>query len=181
MLKKYYKNTLRSLLISKHNILNNFLIPKIKSGEFKIKTDLRKNKKIWIIMFWSLFLLTGQKPKILKIKQNNSYLDKNYVYTFSSNISKTNLFFFLSKYIYFILPKIETLETFKNIRNKNNYFIEVQGFMLFFETIDLFNFIKNSELFLINHLIFNLELNLTTKIHDQNISLIRGFQIPLHP
>jgi len=46
MLKKYYKNTLRSLLISKHNILNNFLIPKIKSGEFKIKTDLRKNKKI---------------------------------------------------------------------------------------------------------------------------------------
>jgi hypothetical protein len=46
MLKKYYNTTLRSLLISKHNILNNFLIPKIKFGLVRIKTDLKKNKKI---------------------------------------------------------------------------------------------------------------------------------------
>jgi hypothetical protein len=96
-------------------------------------------------------------------------------------MSKTNFYFFLTKYIYFILPKIEDLETFKNTNNKEIYLIEAKGFMKFFENIDLYHFISDSDLFLINHLIFSFKLNLVTKKDKYNISLIRGFQIPLHP
>lgn len=181
MLKKYYDTTLRSLLISKHNILNTFLIPKIKSGEINIKTDLKKNKKIWTIMFWSLYLLTGQKPSIKKKKESLSYMDTNYFYNFSVKFSKKKLYFFLLKYIYFILPKIEDIETFKNVTNKIHYSMEVKGFMNFFETIDIYNFVSDSDLYIINHLIFSLKLNMTSKQHFQNLTVLRGLQIPLHP
>jgi len=180
-LKKYYDTTLRSLIISKHNILNTFLVPKIGSVEFKIKTDLKKNKKIWVIMFWSLFLLTGKKPKIIKTKESSSYLDSSYVYNFSVNLSKKNMYFFLTKYTYFILPKLEELESFKNVSNMHVYSIEAKGFMNYFETITIYNFISDSDLYLINHLIFNLILHLNTKKHTYNVSLVRGLQLPVHP
>jgi ribosomal protein L5 len=68
-LKKHYKNTIRSLIISKHNIINISQIPKIKNVNFRVKTDLKNNPKLWVLLFWSSFLLTGQKPFVKKKKK----------------------------------------------------------------------------------------------------------------
>lgn len=177
-LKKHYKNTIRSLIISKHNIINISQIPKIKNVNFRVKTDLKNNPKIWVLLFWSSFLLTGQKPFVKKKKETTSFTDTTYIYSFKVSLSKCNIYSFLSKYIYFIIPKIEDLDTYKSLKNKNNFYFEVKGYLNYFEFIETYSFLSDSELFLINHIKFGLEIKLTSLNPQANISLIRATQLP---
>lgn len=177
-LKKYYTTTFRPLILSKHNITNTFNIPKIKKVDFKLKSNLKKNNKIWVILFWTGFLLTGQKPAIKKTKESASYKDTSYICVFKVSLTKTNLFSFITKYIHFMLPKMEELEYFHLKNNKNLLMCKVHGFMNHFESIEIFNFLGDSEIYLINEIHFEVNIYTTAKSNRFNITTIRGLQIP---
>ena len=108
-----------------------------------------------------------------------SFTDTSYIFVFKVNLSKKYLFYFLTKYIYFILPKIEAIETFKFKTNKNSCTFLAHGYMNYFESIGIFEFLGDSDLFLINHL--NFEVNIITNTTEklQNVNLLRSLQIPI--
>jgi hypothetical protein len=130
-------------------------------------------------LFWSSFLLTGQKPEVKKKKKYESFTDTTFLYSFKVSLGKNNIYSFFSKYLFFILPKIEDLDTFKNTRNKNTFYVEVHGYMNYFESIEIYAFLSDSELFLINHVKFGIEIRLKGLNTFANISLIRASQLPI--
>lgn len=178
-LKNYYNTNLKSLILSKHNLLNTFTFPKIKKVDFKVKSKLKENNKIWVVLFWTGFLLTGQKPTLKKRKEHASYKDTSYICIFKISLTKKAIFSFLTKYIYFILPKMEQLAYFNSKSNRNQLICRVGGFMNHFESIEIFNFLGDSEISLINAIEFEVNIYFTTTSKLFNINLLRGLQIPV--
>lgn len=176
---KHYNNTIRSSVISKHLILNSIEIPSITKSEFKLKTNLKKQGKIWVLLFWTITLFCGQKPSIKKIKESSAFNDVSYLFVFTVSFSRKNMFFFLSKYINFLTPKIESTDTIGSYSRDKSYSIFMEGYLNYFESIEIFNFLGNNELYLINHLKFELTLFFASEQKQRNLTILRSFQLPI--
>ena len=88
------------------------------------------------------------------------------------------MFDFLIKYIFFLLPKFENLETFNYNSNKNLCILKVDGYMNYFESIGIFNFLGDSEIYLMNYLKFELIFKTSSNNCQHNLTLLRSFQLP---
>jgi ribosomal protein L5 len=147
MLKNYYKNIILYDFILKTQLINIFQLIKIKKIYININFKnifLEKNKIINSILF--LKLLLNKKIKINKLKKNNIFLKikKNTIIDCKTILYKKTLFFFLEKFILFILPEINKIKLKKkNIINFkfNNIldFIEFKTEFIKFKNIPAIN------------------------------------------
>lgn len=125
ILKKHYLMNVRSLLISKHNILNSFKIPKLSKVAFIVKSGFLKNKKVWVLLFWLAFLISGQKPKVINLKKQISFKELETIYLFRTTMSGKKMYSFLVKYIHLVLPSLEMQESFYCINRGKKSSIKV--------------------------------------------------------
>lgn len=143
-LQNHYKNVIIYDLLTKLNFKNIFEISKITKICLNIgfkNANLEKKKLINIILL--LKLITNQKPFITKSKKNIIFfkIKKNSIIGCKITIRKKNIFNFLEKIIYFILPNIDKI--IFNLKNKNILNFQIKNVLYFFELKTEFIKFKN--------------------------------------
>nr|YP_010508045.1 ribosomal protein L5 [Phytophthora clandestina]UXG56371.1 ribosomal protein L5 [Phytophthora clandestina] len=133
-LQNHYQNITIYDLLTKLNFKNIFEIPKINKICLNIgfkNANIEKKKLINIILL--LKLITNQKPLITKSKKNNIFLKikKNSIIGCKITLRKNNIFFFLEKILFFILPNLTKINF--NFLNKNIFNFQIQNVLYFFE------------------------------------------------
>jgi large subunit ribosomal protein L5 len=133
-LKNHYQNVIIYDLITKLNFKNIFEIPKINKICLNIgfkNSNIEKKKLTTIIVL--LKLITNQQPVVTKSKKNNILLKikKGSIIGCKVTLRKNNLYFFLEKFLIFILPNINDIHF--NIKNKNMLNFQIKNILDFFE------------------------------------------------
>ena len=149
-LNNYYNNIIVYDLIIKLNIQNIHKIPKIKKINLNINFDKNKKKKeiLNILLFFNL--LTNQIPCFIKSKKNLVIVKvkKNSIIGFKMILYRKNIYIFLEKILFFILP---------NIKKKKNYFLKNNN-NFNFKIVNLLNFSEFKNELLKFKEIFNISL-----------------------
>ena len=132
ILQNHYKTVTMYNLITKINFKNILEIPKITKICLNIgfkDSNIDKKKLINIILM--LKLITNQKPKITKSKKNKIFLKikKNSIIGCKITLRKKNIFIFLEKILFFILPNLKKL----NFKNKNILNFQIKNILSFIE------------------------------------------------
>jgi hypothetical protein len=171
----YYKKFVRTNIISKHNILNQFEILPFK--QINVFFSLKKiNRECVLLLFWLSFILIGKKPLFLKI--------------FSGYKKKKIKFIVTLKFKDFVkITKTLAIFIFSNQENKNRLQLksETSGFFFFFdktyleymETFRFYDFLSS------NNLTFLLEnIFLIFKFYSKQTKLLlktflNSYQIPV--
>ena len=143
-LQNHYQNVIIYNLITKLNYKNIFEIPQINKICLNIgfkDANLEKKKLINIILL--LKLITNQKPIITKSKKNNIFLKikKNSIIGCKITLRKKNIFYFLEKILFFILPNSNIINF--NLKNKNILNFQIFNILYFFELKTEFLKFKN--------------------------------------
>nr|YP_010394340.1 ribosomal protein L5 [Phytophthora kernoviae]UXG56216.1 ribosomal protein L5 [Phytophthora kernoviae]DAZ88348.1 TPA_asm: ribosomal protein L5 [Phytophthora kernoviae]DAZ88781.1 TPA_asm: ribosomal protein L5 [Phytophthora kernoviae] len=143
-LQNHYQNVTIYDLITKLNYKNIFKIPEITKICLNIgfkNANLEKKKLINIILL--LKLITNQKPIVTKSKKNNIFLKikKNSIIGCKITLRKKNIFYFLEKILFFILPHSNTINF--NLKNKNILNFKIFNILYFFELKTEFLKFKN--------------------------------------
>lgn len=143
-LQNHYQNVTIYDLITKLNYKNIFEIPQINKICLNIgfkDANLEKKKLINIILL--LKLITNQKPIITKSKKNNIFLKikKNSIIGCKITLRKKNIYFFLEKLLFFILPNLNNIKF--NLTNKNILNFQISNILHFFELKTEFLKFKN--------------------------------------
>lgn len=110
--KTYYKNILCEDLILKESIANVFAIPSISTITISHSSgQIAKNPQFAIPGLASLELIAGQKSQITKTKKSISQFQTrtNQLIGCKVTLRKSQLFPFLEKFTFFILPRMNTL------------------------------------------------------------------------
>lgn len=133
-LKNYYNNIIVYDLITKGQFKNIFEIPKIKKICLNVgfkKASIDKKKLINIIVL--LKLLTNQQPSVTKSKKNNIFLKikKNSIVGCKVTLRSKNIYFFLEKLIFFIIPNIKTIKF--NTKNEKILNFQIKNILNFYE------------------------------------------------
>nr|YP_010394262.1 ribosomal protein L5 [Phytophthora cryptogea]DAZ88270.1 TPA_asm: ribosomal protein L5 [Phytophthora cryptogea] len=133
-IQNHYKNITIYDLITKLNFKNIFEIPKITKICLNIgfkDANIEKKKLINIILL--LKLITNQKPIVTKSKKNIIFLKikKNSIIGCKMTLRKKNIFNFLEKIIFFIIPNLTKINF--NFENKNILNFQIQNILNFFE------------------------------------------------
>ena len=144
-LQNHYKNIIIYNLVTKLNLKNIFEIPKITKICLNIgckDTNIEKKKLINIILL--LKLITNQKPILTNSKKNIIFLKikKNSIIGCKITLRKNNIFFFLEKIIFFILPNLNKIKI--NLKNKNILNFKIKNILFFFELKTEFLKFKNT-------------------------------------
>ena len=133
-LQNHYKNIIIYNLLTKLNFTNRFEIPKITKICINIGfSDANINKKKLLNIILLLKLITNQKPLITKSKKNNIFLKikKNSIIGCKITLRKKNIFIFLEKILFFILPNLKKIRM--NLKNKNILDFQLKNILDFFE------------------------------------------------
>nr|YP_009233130.1 ribosomal protein L5 [Phytophthora polonica]AMB20935.1 ribosomal protein L5 [Phytophthora polonica] len=143
-LQNHYQNVTIYDLLTKLTYKNIFEIPKITKICLNIgfkDANLEKKKLINIILL--LKLITNQKPLITKSKKNNIFLKikKNSIIGCKVTLRKKNIFYFLEKILFFILPNSNNINF--NLKNKNILNFQISNILQFFELKTEFLKFKN--------------------------------------
>lgn len=143
-LQNHYQNVTLYNLITKLNYKNVFEIPQITKICLNIgfkDANLEKKKLINLILL--LKLITNQKPIITKSKKNNIFLKikKNSIIGCKVTLRKKNIYSFLEKLVFFILPNMDNLKF--NSKNKNILNFQILNVLHFFELKTEFLKFKN--------------------------------------
>ena len=141
-LQNYYRNITIYNLLTKLNFKNIFEIPKITKICLNIGfQDANINKKKLINIILLLKLITNQKPLLTKSKKNNIFLKikKNSIIGCKITLRKKNIFIFLEKVLFFILPNLIKI----NLKNKNILNFQIKNILSFFELKTEFLKFKN--------------------------------------
>lgn len=159
ILKKYYNNIISyNLILQCFNQIN--FIPKIDFINLNIGLNLNEiEKENNIIYFYFILLfITNQKPNLIKLKKNSSFLKlkKNNLIGCNIILRKNNLFNFLHKLFYLKLFK------FKIISIKDNYNFKLNNFLNFLELKSEFIILQNIT-----------KMNVNIKIHSKNKKLTK--------
>lgn len=180
VLKKHYFRNVRSLLISKHNLLNRFKIPKLSKMGFIVKSGFLKNKKIWVLLFWLSFLISGQKPKVVNFKKQVSFKESDNFFLFKTTLSGKKMYNFLLKYTHLILPGVESRESFYRVNRGKSASMKISGYIKYSDSSELYHFLSNSDLFLVNHIEVIVNFYSTNSL-DLNciLSNLRCLQVPM--
>ena len=131
-LQNHYKNITIYTLITKLNFKNIFKIPKITKICLNVgfpEANINKKKLINIILL--LKLITNQKPLLTKSKKNNIFLKikKDSIIGCKITLRKKNIFNFLEKTLFFIVPKLIKID----LTNKNIFNFKIKNILSFFE------------------------------------------------
>ena len=130
----HYNNIIIYNLLTKLNFKNIFEIPKITKICLNIgfkNSNIEKKKLINIILL--LKLITNQKPSITKSKKNNLFLKikKNSIIGCKITLRKKNIFYFLEKILFFILPNLVNIKI--NLKNINILNFQIKNIFYFLE------------------------------------------------
>jgi large subunit ribosomal protein L5 len=142
-IKKIYKKIIRPDILLKNKYKNIINIPKIN----KIIVNIAINSKNKIIEpLIALEIITGQKAIIIKAKKSISIfnLRKNMYIASKITLQNNNMYSFLYKIIYIILPRIREFKglSLKTMDKKGNYMMSINNILLFPEIeyqYDVFN------------------------------------------
>ena len=108
-LNNYYQNIIVYDLITKLNIQNIHNIPKITKIHLNInlKTKTKKKELLNTLLFFNL--LTNQIPFLIKLKKKLVIIKikKNSIIKFKITLYQKNIYIFLEKILFFILPNIK--------------------------------------------------------------------------
>jgi large subunit ribosomal protein L5 len=158
MIKNYYKNIILYDFLIKIPIKNIFQIIKITKICLNINLKNINLKKINLINIFIFFkLILNQKIKITKSKKNNIFLKikRNSIINCKITLYKNNIYNFLEKIIYIIIPNINNIKN--KIIKKNIYNLKI---------INIFNFIEfkkefynNNNKYFIDILIYTNNIN----------------------
>ena len=151
-LQNHYKNIILYNFLSKLNLQNIFEIPKITKICLNIgfkDSNIEKKKLINIILL--LKLITNQKPFITKSKKNNIFLKikKNSIIGYKTTLRKNNIFSFLEKIIFYILPNLKKIK-FNMIKINNIFNFKIKNLLNFFEFKNEFFQFKDLSFFSLN-------------------------------
>lgn len=153
MLKKYYNNIMVYNLILQYNYSNFFLLPKIEfvNLNFGLKENNINIESKIVFFFTLLFLLTNQKPYIIKLKKFN-------IPGCKIKLRKNNLYEFLLKFFFFLSL---------SFTGKNNLYttnLTIEKFFEFPELRSEFKTFKNVN-----------KMNINIKIYNNNSKNIQLF------
>nr|YP_010616471.1 ribosomal protein L5 [Peronosclerospora sorghi]WAU47948.1 ribosomal protein L5 [Peronosclerospora sorghi] len=143
-LQNHYQNIVIYDLLTKLNLKNIFEIPKITKICLNIgfkNANIEKKKLINIILL--LKIITNQKPFITKSKKNNIFLKikKNSITGCKITLRKNNIFSFLEKILFFVLPHLKQIKI--NSKTKNILNFQISNILYFFELQTEFSKFKN--------------------------------------
>lgn len=157
-LNNYYQNIIVYDLITKLNIQNIHNIPKITKIHLNInlKTKTKKKELLNTLLFFNL--LTNQIPFLIKSKKKLVIIKikKNSIIGFKITLYQKNIYIFLEKILFFILP---------NIKKKKIYFLKNKE-TFNFKISNLFNFSEFKNEFFKFKEIFYLSLFVSININN---------------
>jgi large subunit ribosomal protein L5 len=130
----HYQNIIIYDLLTKTNYKNLYQIDKINKICLNIgfkNSNIEKKKLINIIVL--LKLITNQEPTTTKSKKINVLLKikKNSIVGCKITLLKKNIYLFIEKLIFFILPNIKNINT--NFQNQNILNFQIKDILNFFE------------------------------------------------
>lgn len=169
---KTYNKIIRTDLLLKNKYKNIMKIPKVNKIILNL-TIKSKNKIIEPLI--ALELITGQKAIIIKAKKSISTfnLRKNMYIASKVTLQNMNMYSFLNKLIFIILPKIREFKglSLKTIDKKGNYAISINNILIFPEIeyqYDIFN----------NNYGLDMSILTTAKINIETKLLLSSLQLP---
>lgn len=169
----HYINKIRILLLKKLNLVNTYDIPYIKNislnleAQFKQDSNLEKKKILLLIE-----LISGQKPKIIVNKTNDSTTYTRYVVRFNKMQSLN----FLYKFNMLILPQLKFFRYFDiNEKSKSNHCLfNLKDPAVFFEINNQFELFPTYDS--ITNFMVDIEFSTSNKQHI--MLLLNSFNIP---
>jgi hypothetical protein len=145
----FYIRSVRSKIISKHNVLN--LSDLEPCGKVNVIFALKKtNRECNLLLFWLSFVLVGKRPLILRTF--TGYKKKKIKFIVSLNLR--HLMPFLKTFSVFILSNHRKNKTFKLKKETSGFFFYFSGsFLEYVETFKFYDFVTAQELsFLLENL-----------------------------
>lgn len=172
-LNKTYNEIIRTDLLLKQKYNNINRIPKLK----KIIINMTiKNRKRVIEPLIALEMITGQKPVVVRAKKSIATfnLRKNMYIASKITLQNINMYLFLKKLIYIVLPKIREFRGLsgERIDKTSNYSLPIHNVLIFPEIeyqYDIFNDSYGMDISLLT----TAKTNIETKL------LLSSFQLPL--
>jgi large subunit ribosomal protein L5 len=173
-LKKYYNETIKKQLMSKHNYGNVMQVPKLlKIVISRGMGEATSNSKVIEVSLQTLTAITGQKPLSTKSKKSisNFKLKENQVIGALVTLRGKKMFDFLTKFVNLALPKIRDFQGIatKGFDGRGNYSLGIKEELIFPEiNYDALDKIRG----------FNITFVTSAKTDQESYDLLKAFGMP---